>query len=189
MNEVRIAGISGSLRAESYNTALLREAAGLAPSGVEVDILNLSDVPLYNADDEKLLGYPSSVEELRAKLAVADALLIATPEYNGSIPGVLKNALDWLSRGSDNPLRDLPTATIGGAGRYGSSGAQRHLRDVLQSVGAVVSPKGLALVRIWDEFDEDRRISSPQTQAKLQAVVEKSLAGFAAALRQSSARV
>lgn len=188
MTQTRIAAISGSLRADSYNTALLREAADLAPSGVEVEILNLSDVPLYNADDEKVLGYPSSVEDLRARLSNADALLIATPEYNGSIPGVLKNTLDWLSRGSDNPLRGMPTATIGGAGRYGSSGAQRHLRDVLQNVGAVVAPKGLALVRIWDEFDEERRIASDETRARLQAVVE-GLASFASALKGSAARV
>ena len=177
MTPTRIVAISGSLRADSYNTALVREAARLTSDDVEVAVLDLSDVPLYNGDDEQLFGYPAGVQRLRDQLAGADALLIATPEYNSSIPGVLKNVLDWLSRGSDSPLRRMPTATVGGAGRYGSTGAQRHLRDVLHSVGAVIAPQGLALVRVWDEFDDHLELSSDETRDRLRQVVE-ALASF-----------
>jgi chromate reductase len=186
MTQIRIAAISGSLRANSYNTALLREAARLAPDGITVELVNIDRVPLYNADDEKLRGYPEAVQDIRGRVVAADALLVATPEYNGSVPGVLKNALDWLSRGSDNPLRGMPTAIFGGAGRYGSSGAQRHLRDVLHSVGAVSAPTSLALVRVWDEFDGGRLVS-PDTQDRVRRLVEE-LGAFALRFQESAVR-
>jgi chromate reductase len=95
MQTLDVLGISGSLREKSYNTALLREAARLAPAGMSIEIASIRDVPLYDADLEAR-GFPAGALELCEKVARADALLIATPEYNFSIPGVLKNAVDWL---------------------------------------------------------------------------------------------
>ncbi len=128
---MKVLGISGSLREGSYNTAALRAAQELAPAGMTIDVVTLHGIPLFNADDERLHGYPPSVVDLRERLRAADAMLIATPEYNYSIPGVLKNALDWLSRGSDSPLDDKPAALLGAGGRFGTVRAQMHLRDTL----------------------------------------------------------
>src|SRR6516165_9146617 len=93
-----IVAISGSLRAKSFNTMLLRAAVAAAPPGATFDVASIRDVPLYDGDVEAATGAPPAVAALRAKIAAADGLLLATPEYNGSIPGVLKNAVDWMSR-------------------------------------------------------------------------------------------
>lgn len=124
-----ILAISGSLRSDSYNTAALRAAQELAPDGMTIDIATLEGIPLYNADEEKADGLPDAVAALRERLAAADGLLVATPEYNYSIPGVLKNALDWLSRG-ESPLAHKPTAMLGAGGRLGTVRAQMHLRQM-----------------------------------------------------------
>ncbi|MNE61535.1 NADPH-dependent FMN reductase [compost metagenome] len=101
--EIKVLGISGSLRRESYNTAALREAIGLAPSGMHIEMADIAEIPLYN-EDVFALGFPPAVERIRQQIRVADALLWATPEYNYSVLGVLKNAIDWASRPPDNPL-------------------------------------------------------------------------------------
>jgi len=113
---VTIVGIAGSLRRASYNLMLLRAAADVMPEGVSLDIASIRDIPLYDADVEADHGLPEPVQQLKERIAAADGLLIATPEYNNAMPGVLKNALDWLSRPpADIPrvFRSLPTGVIG----------------------------------------------------------------------------
>jgi len=126
---MKILGISGSLRERSYNTALLRAAAELAPPDVEVEIFDLSRIPLYN-DDVESAGDPEPVAELRAAVDEADALLLATPEYNRGTSGVLKNAIDWLSRPFGNSaLKNKPLAVIGASrGQYGGVWAHDEAR-------------------------------------------------------------
>ena len=113
---IKIAGIAGSLRAGSFNSALLRAAADVMPAGAELDIRPIDDVPLYNADLERESGIPRPVAELKRAIEHASGLVLATPEYNGGIPGVLKNAIDWMSRPSDDIPRVFhgkPVALIG----------------------------------------------------------------------------
>jgi chromate reductase, NAD(P)H dehydrogenase (quinone) len=124
-------GVSGSLRGGSANTALLRTAAELAPDDVEVVVHPLRGLPFYDADLERAHGFPAPVQDLRTAMAQAEGLLLATPEYNWSITAVLKNAIDWASRGPDSPLDRKPAALMSAAGRSGGSRAQRHLRDIL----------------------------------------------------------
>jgi chromate reductase len=129
---LEILAVSGSLRAGSYNRAALRAAAELAPDGMTVTIADLNGIPIYNADEEAADGYPDSVVALREALRAADGMLIATPEYNYSVTGALKNALDWLSRGGDeSPLNDKPAAILGAGGRFGTLRSQLHLREIL----------------------------------------------------------
>jgi NAD(P)H-dependent FMN reductase len=111
-----LVGLSGSLRRESFNTLLLRAAQRLCPDGTTLDVQSIESVPLYNFDVEQADGIPAAVTELKDAIAAADGLLIATPEYNNSIPGVLKNAIDWLSRPADDIPRvfgQRPVAIIG----------------------------------------------------------------------------
>src|SRR5262245_54822066 len=102
---LRLIGIAGSLRRGSYNAALLRAAAERAPAGTEVEIATIAGIPLYNADVEREQGVPEPVVALQQRIASADGLIIATPEYNNSLPGVLKNAIDWLTRPPAEGLR------------------------------------------------------------------------------------
>jgi len=131
MESVHLIGISGSLRNASYNTALLRSAFDELPDGVTAEIVSLEGIPLYNQDDERDHGFPPAVEAVRAAIDAADGIVFATPEYNWSITGALKNAIDWLSRGPDSPLNFKPAAIIGVGGGSGTERSQRHLRDVL----------------------------------------------------------
>jgi chromate reductase len=125
-----VVGISGSLRKASFNTALLRAAIAAAPAGVDASIADISDLPLYD-DDVRAQGFPAPVARLREQIARADALVIATPEYNYSIPGVLKNAIDWGSRGSDHPFAGKPLAILGASqSMSGTMRAQYHLRQI-----------------------------------------------------------
>lgn len=144
MTTIHVLAIPGSLRTGSFNRAALVAAAELAPEGVEIEIATLEGIPFYNGDVELAEGFPPSVASLRERVAVADALLLATPEYNGSTTGVLKNGLDWLSRGgSASPLRNKPTAILGAGGRFGSLRAQLHLREIMTHSGSdvVASPQ------------------------------------------------
>jgi chromate reductase len=159
MVTIRVLGISGSLRKDSYNTQLLYEAARLMPDEMEFERFSLSDIPLYN-DDVRMEGYPPAVADLRAKIAAADALLMATPEYNGSISGVLKNALDWVSRPPSPPSDDKPVAILGATtGHYGTSKAQLHLRAVCSSLNMhpINRPKVL-ISRAQDAFNANGRL-------------------------------
>ena len=133
-----ILGISGSLRRGSHNTSLLRAAAKLLPPGVEIELYDrLADIPPYDPDHDGEVP-PEAVVQLRRVIAAADGVLIATPEYNGSVPGVLKNALDWGSRPfPENALRGKPVAVLGAStGLFGAVWAQAELRKVLGIIGA-----------------------------------------------------
>ena len=136
-----VLGIAGSLRQRSYNRGLIRAAVAVAPAGVTVRILDLAEVPLYNQDVEDA-GEPRSVVTLKGEIGAADALLIATPEYNHGIPGVLKNAIDWASRPRrTSPLLDKPVAVMGASpGRGSTARAQAQLRDAFVFTGACVMP-------------------------------------------------
>lgn len=143
---MRVLGIAGALRRDSHNAELLREAAALLPPGVQLEVFDgLRDIPPFDADAE---GDPGpAVEALRAALAGSDAVLVATPEYNSSLPGVLKNALDWASRpGPTNVLRNKPAAVIGAStGMFGAVWAQAEARKVLAAIGARVVDRELAV--------------------------------------------
>ncbi|TMH37872.1 MAG: NAD(P)H-dependent oxidoreductase [Betaproteobacteria bacterium] len=135
----RIVGIAGSLRKASFNAALLRAAAELAPVGTEVEIATIAGIPLYNGDLESERGIPAPVAALKDKIAAADGLLLATPEYNNSMPGVLKNAIDWLTRPAKDIPRvfgDKPVAIMGSTpGRGGTRLAQNAWLPVLRTLG------------------------------------------------------
>ncbi len=133
MNELQVLGIPGSLRTGSYNRALLENARELAPADMSLEIFDLHDIPMFNTDVEAI-AVPEPVMALRRAIGRADALLIATPEYNYSIPGVLKNAIDWASRtrpDAVSPLNGKPLAIIGAGGYLGTVRAQDHLRTIL----------------------------------------------------------
>lgn len=131
LQKFKILGISGSLRKQSTNTMALRNAQKLAPEGMAIEIADISNIPLYNGDLHAQ-GEPLSVTQLKSQIRAADAVLIATPEYNFSIPAVLKNALDWVSRPPDPPFNEKPVAILGVApGPVGTARVQYHLRQVL----------------------------------------------------------
>lgn len=154
LQPLHILGLSGSLRAESYNSALLRAAAELLPADMRLETISLADLPLFNQDNET--PFPPAVERLRARIAAADALLIAAPEYNSSITAALKNAVDWASRPPRQPLAGKPVGIIGAStGNFGTVRAQLHLRQILTHVGALTLPKPEVLVaRAETAFDQ-----------------------------------
>ena len=132
---INILGISGSLRRDSLNRALLRAAGSLLPSGADLEVADISDLPLYNWDVEQELGFPEPVIRFRSQIAAADGLLISTPEYNNSIPGPLKNALDWASRGGqDSPLNQKTGGDHGcrRSSRFGACADASALRSASQ---------------------------------------------------------
>jgi chromate reductase, NAD(P)H dehydrogenase (quinone) len=154
---MRVLAISGSLRRDSYNTALLRALAEEAPSGVEVVLWDgLKSIPAYDQDDDGTPG-PLEVESLRALVRDADAVFFATPEYNSSVPGALKNALDWASRPlASNSFRSKPVAVISSsAGAFGGVWAAAELRKVLGAMGARVTDVELAVGHTNEKFDEN----------------------------------
>ena len=174
-NEVtRVLAISGSLRAGSLNTALLRAAQELAPEGLEIAIFDLNELPLYNADVEAA-GDPPAVALLKAAIRSADGLLIATPEYNHGPSGVLKNAVDWASRDRGYwSIAGKPATIIGAGGFSGTARAQQQLETVLTETGALVMVKPGVLVPLASEkFDRDGRLVDQQTRAVLRDHLDK----------------
>jgi chromate reductase len=168
---VKILAISGSLRADSYNTAIARAAAELAPAGVDVELYEeLHTVPPYDQDvDQPGVDEPSAVVELRRRIEEADAILFVTPEYNGSVPGVLKNAIDWASaRHRGSRLRNKSVAIAGATtGDYGAIWAQQDLRRVLGISGARVIAGELPVPRAHEVFHEDGRLRDPLVEERL----------------------
>ena len=141
MADFNILGLCGSLRRGSFNMAALRAAIDLAPEGVAIEIAGIGEIPLYN-DDVRAVGMPAPVIELAGRIAAADALLIATPEYNYSVPGVLKNAIDWVSRCDPQPFRDKAVAIMGASpGAIGTARAQYDLRKTFVFLDAHVLNK------------------------------------------------
>ena len=169
---MRVLGICGSLRNGSYNRLLLRAAARELPQCIEFALHDgLGEIPPYNEDAEE--PAPLGVRLLREAIADADALLIATPEYNASIPGVLKNALDWASRPfPDNCLRGKPVAVIGASTSvFGAIWAQAELRKVLRTIGARALEAELPVAAAHDAFDDHGRLRQPALAAALAATV------------------
>jgi chromate reductase, NAD(P)H dehydrogenase (quinone) len=175
---VKILGISGSLRADSHNTSLLRAAAELLPPGAELELwAGLKAVPPYDEDDD-VQPAPEPVETLRRAIADADAVLFATPEYNSSIPGVLKNALDWVSRPlKTNALRSKPVAVVGAStGAFGAVWSQAELRKVLAAIGARVVEGDVAVGHAPARFDEDGRLNDDDLRDQLAEVLQSLVA-------------
>jgi chromate reductase len=165
---MRVLALPGSLRHGSYNTGLLRAAQALAPAGVELELYDgLAALPPYVQDEEAEPG--ASVRDLRTRIAAADAVLVATPEYNSSIPGQLKNALDWVSRPfKENPLRNKTVAVVGASpGAYGAMWAQADLRRVLARIGARVVETELAVAHVHDRFDDEGRLTDEDVRGRL----------------------
>jgi chromate reductase len=171
---VRVLAISGSLRRDSHNAALLRAAAERAPAGVELELWDgLKAVPPYDEDDDRDLA-PAAVTALRSAIAGADAVLFATPEYNHSVPGSLKNALDWVSRPlATNPLRYKPLAVIGAStGIFGAVWAQAELQKVLAALGARVLDRDLAIGQAAERIS-DGSVRDRELLAELDDVVDE----------------
>jgi chromate reductase len=170
---LRVLGVSGSLRRDSHNRRLLRAAAKLLPSGVElVEFEGLKAIPPFDEDDEHAPG--EAVEAWRAALADADVVLFATPEYNGSVPGVLKNAVDWASRPTRGAaLRNKPVAVVGAStGMFGAVWAQAELRKVLATAGGRVLDRELPVPTADEAFTDDDRLVEAEHHDELAAIVE-----------------
>jgi chromate reductase, NAD(P)H dehydrogenase (quinone) len=185
---MRILGLSGSLRRESHNTRLLRAAGTLLPEGVELVVFDrLGELPLFNEDAEHTP--PAAVVALKDAIAAADGLLVATPEYNHSIPGVLKNALDWASRPvAETPLRGKPAAVIGAStSLFGAVWAQAETRKVLGATGAKVVDRELPVPEADETLGADGLPLDPDGRELLQATLDE-LVELARA-EQAAARV
>jgi chromate reductase len=171
---MRVLGISGSLRRDSHNTALLRHVGELfKDEGAEFVIYDgLRDIPPYDEDDDVENG-PEAVARLRAAVAEADAVFFTTPEYNHSIPGALKNAVDWVSRPlATNPLRFKPVAVIGAStGMFGAVWAQAELRKVLGATGARVVEGEVPVGHAHTRFDDDGRLTDENLEDQIREVV------------------
>jgi len=170
---MRVLGLSGSLRRDSHNRALLRAAASALPAGAElVEWPRIAELPAYDEDLDAAPA-PEPVRALREAIAGADALLIATPEYNGSLPGALKNALDWASRPhATNPLRGKPAAVVGAStGLFGAVWAQAEARKVLKTIGAEVLERELPVGQAGEAWAPDGSLRDSQLQAALEEIV------------------
>jgi chromate reductase, NAD(P)H dehydrogenase (quinone) len=171
---MRILAVSGSLRRDSHNSALLRAAVDLLPSGIEVLICNsLRHIPPY--DEDALDSPPASVHRLRDEVNAVNAVLISTPEYNHSVPGQLKNALDWLSRPlAESPLRNKPAAVVGAStGMFGAVWAQAELRKVLAAIGARVLDHELPVPSAHQQFTSDGRLVDREIEQNLASILRE----------------
>lgn len=173
----KLIGISGSLRRNSYNTALLRAAATVLPEGVTLDVRTLHGIPLYDGDVEASDGVPASVTTLKDAIVSADGVLLVTPEYNNSIPGVFKNAIDWLSR----PAADIPRifggrpfALMGASpGPFGTSLSQAAWLPVLRTLGTRPWFGGRVLVtRAAEAFDATASLTDPKLRERLRTYLD-----------------
>jgi len=172
-----IVGISGSLRHGSFNSGLLRAAAELMPEGVTLEIAGIHDIPLYNGDVEASQGMPAAVTQLKERIAASSGIVLATPEYNGSIPGVLKNTIDWLSRPPADTARIFsgrPIAIMGASpGGFGTSGAQAAWLPIIRTLsmrpwfeGRLMVSKATAL------FDAEGQLIDAKTRTQVQAFMQ-----------------
>jgi chromate reductase len=166
---VRVLAISGSLRADSNNTGLLRALREEAPAGIDIEVWDgLKAIPPYDADDDVVPG-PPDVEAFRELVREVDAVFFATPEYNSSVPGALKNALDWASRPlATNSFRNKPVAVISSsAGAFGGVWAAAELRKVLGAMGARVTEAELAVGHAAEKFGDDGRLADDDVRQGL----------------------
>ena len=185
-----IIGISGSLRRGSFNTALLRAAAGLMPAGAMLEIRTLHDIPLYDGDLEASAGVPPAVAALKEAIVAADGLLLGTPEYNNGIPGVFKNGIDWLSRPASDIKRVFggkPVALVGAStGPFGTILSQSAWLPVLRVLGVRYwSGSRLLVSRAAQAFEEAGALQDEKLREQLQGF----LAGFVSYVRESRATI
>ena len=188
----RILGISGSLRAGSFNTALLRAAKDVACDGIEVDVATLHGIPLYDGDAESRDGEPAAVTALKKKIIASDGVLLVTPEYNNGIPGVFKNGIDWLSRGKpDIPavFGDKPFALIGASpGGFGTILSQNAWLPVLRTLRADFWAEGRLMVsRAQTVFNQDGTFADQKIEEQLRKFLEGFTAYAQAARHNGSA--
>ena len=178
MFDMRLLGLSGSLRGGSYNSALLRAAAGLMPEGASLEIGTIAGIPLYDGDRETAEGIPAAVATLKQQIEACDGLLLATPEYNNSIPGVFKNAIDWASRPSSDIARVFggkPVAIVGASpGGFGTILSQNAWLPVLRTLGCELWSGGRLMVASAGKAFVDGALADPQIEKRLRAF----LAGF-----------
>ena len=176
--KIKIIGFTGSLRVKSYNLAALRAATELLPEGSTLEIVDLSPIPFFNEDIEAE-GVPQVIVDFKEKLATADAILISTPEYNFSIPPVLKNALDWASRGTDLPLSGKPLAIMSASpGMLGGARVQYHLRQVCVKLNLqTLNNPEVFITHANKKFDQEGKLMDDFTKASmtklLQALIDK----------------
>jgi chromate reductase len=169
-DDLNLLGISGSLRRGSYNTSLLETIKTLLPPGMTLEIVTPIAIPVYNGDDEDQTGIPSSALELVGRIRVAHAVVIATPEYNFSIPGGLKNAIDWVSRVKQQPFRHKRVGIVGASGGpIGTARSQYHLRQTLQALEAYVMPRPEVFVsNAQTKFADDGTLTDEATRKVLE---------------------
>ena len=167
-NPIHLVALVGSLRKGSLNRALLREAMAVAPPSIRIDVAEIGDIPLYNSDVQDQ-GMPASVTQLANAMSAADGFLIATPEYNYSIPGVLKNAIDWLSRVPSQPFAGKPLGIMGASmGMIGTARSQYHLRQVMVFLNAHVMNKPEVMVgAAHTKFDAEGKLTDASTREHL----------------------
>jgi chromate reductase len=184
---VKVLGFAGSLRQESFNRALLRTAVEVAPANVKIATFDLADIPLYNGDVETV-GMPIPVQHFRARIAAADALLIVTPEYNYSIPGVLKNAIDWASRPPDQPFAGKPVALMGASpGMLGTARSQYHLRQVAVFLDMrLINTPEVFVPAAHTKFDASGRLTDEPTRERVRTLLA-ALADWTQRLRAGAA--
>lgn len=182
---LHILGISGSLRKKSLNSAALRVAQQQLPDGVTMETFDLSSIPLYN-DDVREQGFPEPVQQLRIKIASADAVLFVSPEYNYSIPGVLKNAIDWASRPPNQPFDGKPIAIMGASpGVIGTARCQYHLRQVFVFLnGMVMNRPEVMIGSAMKKFDDLGNLTDDATKDHIRKFLI-ALADWTHALRRS----
>ena len=164
-NKLKVLGIAGSLRVGSYNKALLSAAAGFMPENSNLEIFEIDGIPTFNQDTEN--NMPEKVKDFKSKIREADALLIATPEYNYSVPGVLKNAIDWASRPyGDNPFNEKPVAIMSASvGMLGGARAQYHLRQIFVYLNMYpINGPEVIVTFAQDKFDTNGKLTDKNTQ-------------------------
>ena len=183
---MKVLGISGSLRKGSWNTSVLRAAERLAPAGMTIEIGAIDDIPLYN-EDIRAAGLPPAVERFRAQIAAADAVLFVSPEYNFSIPGVLKNAIDWASRPPNQPFNDKPVAIMGASGGpVGTARMQYDLRKSLGSINALVMLKPEVFIgQAGTKIDEAGNVTDETTKDFVRKLLE-ALAAWTKRMRSTA---
>src|SRR5947209_4743907 len=172
-SKIHIIGFTGSLRKQSLNQAALREAQGLLPEDAELEIIPLDNIPLFNQDFE--YDEPEAVRTLKDKIRRTDALFIVTPEFNYSIPGVLKNAIDWISWPfALCPMTGKPTAIMGVGGRIGSARAQLQLRQILAYLDvSVLTKPEVFVINGWEKFDSEGHLVDEAVRHLMKTLLEK----------------
>jgi chromate reductase len=172
--KINVLGISGSLRKKSYNTAALYAAAKIAPKEMAINIFDIAPIPLYN-EDIREQGFPEAVEEFRRQIKNSDAILIVTPEYNYSIPGVLKNAIDWASRPPEQPFDGKPMAIMGASPSvFGSARAQYHLRQAFVYLNPyILNRPEIMISNAASKFDGDGDLTDDKTRDIIKMLLDE----------------